>query len=294
MNYRHWLGLGLVLTGFVLGAGAKETAVAITPELKGAWVTPDGAWDGRAVLLLHGFADDMDGAGDLTKRLTVEFAAHGIASLRINFRGEGDKGRTNIESTFATRIADTEAAQAYLLKLPGVKADRVGVQGWSLGASTAIEVASRHPDWFKTMVLWSSPSGDMFAMWMANPVAQAALRDGQATEEIPGWKKITTKREFYESFRGFDLDKSLAKYPGAFLTIRGSNDFLAQHDAEFMKILAARPASVPQSRDSGGTKPPAEAALIGGADHIFSVFEPGSPNPARVLALTVEWCTRTL
>jgi uncharacterized protein len=272
---------------------AKEVVVTIAPELRGIWATPDGTWDGRAVLLLHGFASEMNEAGGFYQRLASELAAHGIASLRIDFRGEGDAARTKIESTFATRIADTEAALAFLRQQKSVDPARIGVQGWSLGGATAIEVGARHPDWFRSMVLWASTSGDQYAYMQAGvfgPAFAQAAREGIAPMEFNGWKTVTIRQEFFESFRGIDLDQSLAKFPGALLAIRGSDDFLPPHEAEFMKIAAARAVGAAPGVKLG----PAEAVIIAGADHLFHVFAGEQGQSARVIELTVAWFGRTL
>ena len=282
MTIFHWpkaAALAAVFMTRVLGA---ETAVTITPELKGAWAVPDKDWDGRAVLLLHGFASDMDEAGGFYKRLSAGLVARGIAALRINFRGEGDAARTQIESTFATRIADAESAHAFLLKQPGVNPARLGLQGWSLGGATAIETGARHPGWFRSMVLWASLGGDQYAYMQQgifrDAFAQAA-RAGVAAMEFNGWKTVTIRQSFFESFRGIDLDRSIAKFPGALLSVRGSADFLPQHEAQFMKLAAGRPA---------------EAVIISGADHLFHVFDGEKGESGRVIELTVGWFQRTL
>lgn len=271
--------LALALSAAAALSHAAVKPVTVAPEVTGEWVTPDGAWDGRTVLMLHGFADDLNGAGDLSKRMSTRLAQMGIASLRINFRGEGGRMRSDIDSTLDTRVADTEAAYDFLRKQAGVKIAHSAVLGWSLGGATAMVVGSKHPEWFRSMVVWSTPSGDLYKYFMSKPTAQKAVRDGVASEVIPGWKTITTKREFYESFKGVDLDKSLAKYPGAFLTIRGSKDYLPQRDFDLIRIAPGKPA---------------QAEMIDGADHVFNVFEASSPAAKRVIDITAAWLAKTL
>lgn len=271
-----------VLVVLVTAGLAAETRVEWGDGLNGAWLAPDGTWDGRAVILAHGFASDMNGPADSSKRLAEALAAAGIATLRINYRGEGDSARTRIESTLASRIADTETARGWLVRQPGVAATRVGIVGWSLGGGTSIETAARHPEWFKSMVLWSSVSGDLHAALTQGDwgvAAAAAERDGAAELVIAGWKTVTLRREFFESFKGVNLDASLAKYPGALLSVRGSRDYLPASEGTWLGLVKGRPA---------------EAALIGGADHIFNVFEPGADYLRRVTELTVAWLVRTL
>lgn len=268
-----------------LGAGAAEERIELGDGLNGRWLEPAAegtGWDGRAVLILHGFASDSEGPANSQRRLAEALAARGVASLRVNFRGEGDALRTQIESTFDGRVADTETARAWVLARPGVAAERVGVVGWSLGGATALAAAGERPEAFRSVVLWSSVTGDLYeAVKNAGlgAAAEGAERDGVASLEIAGWKTVTLRREFFTSMRGVDLDAALARHGGAFLSVRGSEDYLPAREAELLKLAKGRPA---------------EAVLIGGGDHIFNVFEPGAPHFDRAVEVTVEWLARTL
>lgn len=272
----------VVLAGGGASARAAEERVDLGDGLNARWLSPDTAWDGRAMLILHGFASDSEGPMASQRRLAEALAARGIASLRVNFRGEGDAARTALESTFGGRIQDTETARAWVLARPGVAAGRLGVFGWSLGGATALEAAGRRPEWFRALVLWSSVTGDLGDIARRDGFAEAetqARREGLGVLPIPGWKTVTLRPEFFDSLRGVDLDAALGRYPGKFLSVRGSDDYLPAREAEILKLAKGRPA---------------EAVLIGGADHIFNVFQPASGHFDHAVRATVEWLAREL
>lgn len=281
-RFLRWLFLLVAATLGLMRAMSAEDRVDLGDGLNGAWITPDTRWDGRTALLLHGFADDMDGAGDLYRRLASDLAGAGIASLRLNLRGEGDRHRTNLLSTFHTRLADATNGLLWLAGRPGVDRSRVAVVGWSLGGATAAAAAATWPERVRCLVFWSTVSGDLGARFREGDfgrTAEEAARAGIGTLEIQGWKTVTLRREFFDSYQGVRFEELLSRYPGPFLSVRGSADYLPAVEPDLVKLPG---------------KTPREAQVLGGADHIFNVFSPDSPHARRVREATVDWLKREL
>jgi alpha-beta hydrolase superfamily lysophospholipase len=159
--------IGLAMSGSLM-ADIRETSVQVAEGVKGNFVLPgkDVEAADRVVLLYHGWTGKMDEVGDLYKRLAHQLGEAGIASLRIDFRGEGERNGHRLTSTFATRIADGEAALAFVQKeLPKAK---VGIVGFSLGGATALAVTGRNATKITSLVLWSS-SGNLGADFFTDP-----------------------------------------------------------------------------------------------------------------------------
>lgn len=276
----RWAWVALMVSGLLRGA-PLESEVEVAPGVAGTLAETaraDEARLARVALLLHGWTGDRNDAGGLYRDLAARLAEVGIASLRIDFRGEGARNGHRLTSTFATRIADAEAALAWVQqRYPDAK---VGVVGFSLGGATAMALVGRQPTAVTSLVLWST-AGDVAVDFFTDEAMKPAVRQAMESGEAPyeSWAPMTLTREHLLGFLGYDLFGPLAAYRGALLGIRGSNDFLPRYED---RILAA----------AGGS--PEEAVVIGGADHIFDVLDPATSKAERVLAITTRWLAETL
>ena len=198
--------------------------------------------------------------------------------MRFNFSGEGERVDYVVTSTLDSRIAET--TQAYQHIRTQYPEEIVGVMGFSLGGLTAMAVASQHPDWFRTLVLWSAAESTMNIERNVaySEAAQKAMREGRGV--YTAWVDITLTREHLASFVGVDVSLKLSEYPGPLLSIRGDQDYVPSNERKWFNLLPTKDKTL---------------VLIGGADHIFNVLE--NPRPAyseRVIEETIDWFDRTL
>ena len=227
-----------------------------------------------AVLLIHGWAGQMDEVGDIYKQLAARLAKQGIASLRINIRGESEREASNflMTSTFESRITDAQTGLDYL-KTNYANA-KFGVVGFSLGGATALKLIGDNSQSLNSLVLWSTVGdpGTMFENLTAEQKEQV-MRDGKVT--LQRWVDVTITKKHYLGYKGYDVLTPLKAYRGAILSIRGSEDYLVPAE---QAIFAAASAT------------PEFSWTIEGADHILNVYD--QPNPGygeQVLQATVKF-----
>ncbi len=261
------------------GMGYTEYAVTID-GLSGTVVQPRAEEPVPAVLMLHGFASQKDEVGDMYKRLAAELGARGIASLRIDFRGWGESEGEMVESTVTGQVEDAATAYNYLVGLDFVDPQRVGVLGFSLGGSIAVFSAGEHPDWYRSMALWSTfgELHDIFVEELGQENFDKAAAEGQVTIDL-GWREVTLGAGFFESLDAYDTATEFAKYKGAMLNVAGTEDGSYEWQSWFLDNAQGELRA---------------AYAVTGADHIYAVLSDDQTMAERVIVATADWFVMSL
>jgi esterase/lipase len=275
------LTLGVVLTFAALSIFAQtlsgELRLVLANEMIATETLPSNltrAETTAAVLLVHGWAGQMDEVGDIYKQLAAQLAKQGIASLRINIRGESEREASNflMTSTFESRVTDAQTGLGYLQT--NYANAKFGVVGFSLGGATALKLIGDNPLALNSLVLWSTVGdpGTMFKDLTAEQ-KQQVMQDDRVT--LPRWVDVTITKEHYLGYKGYDVLTPLKAYRGAILSIRGSEDYLVPAEREIFAAASATPEF---------------SWTIEGADHILNVYD--QPNPGygeQVVQATVKF-----
>jgi pimeloyl-ACP methyl ester carboxylesterase len=219
------------------------------------------------VVMCHGFTGHKAETHRLFVNAARDFAGHGLAVLRFDFRGSGDSGGEFREMTISREIADAKAALDYLCSRSEVDASRVGVLGLSMGGCVAACLAGRDAR-VKALVLWAA---------LAHPgrITARLLPDFGDKEsfDMNGWE---IGRAFVEDGRSVDPLEEIRRYAGPALIVHGSQDeTVPPSDAdEYREALGAR----------------SKLHLVEGAGHVFSSVA----WKAEAIALSRDFLTQAL
>ena len=149
-------------------------------------------------------------------------AQKGYLLFILDNRGSENRGRDFEQATFR-RLGQTECEDQmqgvkYLLSLPYVDADRIGVHGWSYGGFMTITMMTRHPEIFKV------------------GVAGGPVIDWKLYEVMYGERYMDTPQQNPEGYKEASLIAQAKNLKGKLQIITGYNDntVVPQHCLSFI------------------------------------------------------------
>lgn len=228
-----------------------------------------------AVLLLPGYGRDKHEVGSMYSRLAGSLAAHGIASLRIDFAGMGESQASMLDYTYGSQIADAAAAMDWLVSQEYVDPERVGLQGFSMGSLIGAHVAGTDPR-VAAFGSWSGAihDGDQ-SFYDETMLADCEAAGGRVDLDL-GWRTIQHSCDFFSSMLAATALSDLAPFARSMLLVVGSEDTVV------LPSVSQDVAVSTASRD-------VTIEVIEGADHIFNVLTDDQALAEQAIAATAEW-----
>jgi len=228
-----------------------------------------------AVTMFHGFTGHKAGAYRLFVHAARALCDAGFIVLRFDFRGSGDSDGDFEDMTVPKEVSDASRAINFLLNLPFVDPERIGIIGMSMGGRVAAIIASRDKR-VKFLVLYSAaliPLKKKF-LSLIKKEDRKRLEEGEAVNIMDGWY---IKKQFFETLDSPVPLHILDRIKVPVLMIHGDSDEVIglEDSIKGYEML------VKLNRKS-------ELYIIKGGDHAFT----DKKHRREVIEKTLSWLNR--
>ena len=211
-----------------------------------------------AVVMLHGTGSNRDEAGGgYACAAPVLAEKYGIATIRIDFMGNGDSTADYTGYTFESAVADAVAAAEYIAAQENIDGEHIGVMGWSQGGTDALLSAGQHPEIFSSVVTWAG-APDLSDM-LPDELYAEAQQNGYFTMEFDWRDPLNVSLQWCEDVKNVNVLDVFTGFDGPVLAIHGTEDTTV--DPDWSNKIAGT-----STNEASGT------CFIEGMDHTFNVF----------------------
>lgn len=218
---------------------------------------PEGKGPFPAVVMLHGTGSNKNEAGNGYDVAAPMMAKAGIATIRIDFMGNGDSTASYKDYNYTSANIDAKAAADYMAKLDVIDANKLAVMGWSQGGTNALLAAAAYPGTFKAVVTWAGAL-DLTTMFDNFNAAYETAKTTGSYEMTFDWRDSLPVGERW--FKEVKETKVLDKIKGL--------------KAPVLSIHGDKDDTVPfaDSENVQKTLGTSNLCTIAGADHTYNVF----------------------
>lgn len=253
--------LCIASAAFAETPGYVETVVSIDAgdhQIPATICMPTAEGVYPAVVMLHGTGSTRDEAGGgYAYAAPVLAEKYGVATIRIDFMGNGDSTADYTGYTFASAVADAVAAAQYMVALENIDGDHIGVMGWSQGGTDALLSAGEHPEIFKSVVTWAGAPD--LGLLLTDEDYTEAQEQGYFTMEFDWREPLNVSLQWCEDVKNIDVLDVFTAFEGPVLAIHGTEDTTV--DPDWSNKIAGT-----STNEASGT------CFIEGMDHTFNVF----------------------
>ena len=188
--------------------------------LRGYLTLPE-EFNGDLVLMYHGFTGNKTEHAGHFRNLSRLLAAEKIASLRMDFSGNGESDGEFSDFTFDTLIAEANLMLDYAKTISNVK--RVMLLGFSMGGAVAAIVAAKRYQEIDKMVLWS-PAGNILEKIKKAFESGIKLENGNV---MMGTFELS--KAMVESVNRYDVYQGIENFKKPVLIIHGRKDLAVNY-----------------------------------------------------------------
>jgi dienelactone hydrolase len=269
------LAVALLLLSSLSAAQAAPLQKIVSFQVDGQKVVgtlelPEGVAAPPVVLLLHGFKGSRDEVQipslkqGVYERAADAWAARGLASLRIDFRGGGDSDGAFEDTTISGQVKDALAAIDFLQTEKSIDPTKIALVGWSQGGAVAATAAGRTTHPLSAVALWnplSSPAGTIELVFGVDAV-KAGLAGGSQVIAIklPWGVETALKPAYFQDLFDIDPVAELATYPGPVFVAVGTKDTTIYPQPQSGQLLLTHH----HGKGELWVRP---------MDHVFNIFE---------------------